>query len=150
MEKTIAIVALVVSLAAAACSADDDGSSAAAAAGAGTGGEQLGGLGGAGAGGELGTGGAGELAGAPPTVFCPVDLVAGTACSKNGYVYLPGDPSAWCSECYEWTPPAVHPPVNYQTGCLAHPASIPSLTVQCVTSCDACEPCPPGVACVKP
>jgi hypothetical protein len=166
--KTALVMALVM---VAACAADNEGSTTSAAAGAGAGGEQLGtggaiagGLGGAGAGGEqLGTGGAiagglggagagGQLA-AAPTLACPVDQVAGTACSSNGYEYLPGDPAHWCVVCYEWTPPEVNPPVNYQAGCLGQLASLPDrpdLRVQCVTSCDACLPCPSGVACVHP
>jgi hypothetical protein len=55
--------------------------------------------------------------------------------------------------CYEWTPPEVNPPVNYQVACLAPLASLadrPDLLVQCVASCDGCLPCPSGVGCVHP
>jgi hypothetical protein len=162
--NTIRSAALMILVMVAACAADNEGATTSAAAGAGAGGQlgaggDLVGIGGAGAGGQLGTGGellgtggAGQLA-AAPTALCPVAEVAGTACSTNGYVYLPGDTAHWCVVCYEWTPPEVNPPVNSQVACLGRLASLPDrpdLLVQCVDTCGPCLPCPAGVACVHP
>lgn len=158
MEKIRSFAIALVVVMVAGCAAENDDTSAAAAAGSGTGGEQqLGGLGGAG---DLGTGGE-QLGGvggagvggergveAPPTIACGVDQeVAGTACSTNGYVYLPGDHDHWCVVCYDWPPPSPNFVPNYRSGCLAPLASDPSITVQCVTSCAPCAPCARGEVC---